>query len=240
MLDNAKRKAALLLHRFLQYWTTRAVKEQPRIDPTVYVMPNAYVSAEVAVGRYSYIRGGAQLESGSVGAFCSIAPDVLIGGDEHPLDAVSTHPFWYSPGGLTVPTGPGEDGGASLWSQPKPAPIIGNDVWIGAGAKVMRGAVIEDGAVIGAGAIVTGHIPAYAIAVGIPAKVVRYRFEPAQCERLRQTRWWEWPEAKIRENRRLFGDADAFLSGFEDEQRSSEESGRETGRLNGIRKGAAL
>ncbi|RIE05390.1 hypothetical protein [Cohnella faecalis] len=78
MLDNAKRKAALLLHRFLQYWTTRAVKEQPRIDPTVYVMPNAYVSAEVAVGRYSYIRGGAQLESGSVGAFCSIAPDVLI------------------------------------------------------------------------------------------------------------------------------------------------------------------
>lgn len=52
---------------------------------------------------------------------------------------------------------------------------IGNDVWIGAGAKVLAGVTIGDGAVIGANAVVTRDIPDFAIAVGCPAKVIRYR-----------------------------------------------------------------
>lgn len=52
---------------------------------------------------------------------------------------------------------------------------IGSDVWVGAGAKVLKGVTIHDGAVIGANAVVTHDIPANAIAVGIPAKVLKYR-----------------------------------------------------------------
>ncbi len=53
--------------------------------------------------------------------------------------------------------------------------VIGNDVWIGAGAKILMNSHIGDGAVIGANAVVTGDIPGDAIAVGIPARVIKYR-----------------------------------------------------------------
>jgi acetyltransferase-like isoleucine patch superfamily enzyme len=52
---------------------------------------------------------------------------------------------------------------------------IGNDVWIGANCSILGGVTIGDGAIIGAGSVVTKDIPAYAIAVGNPAKVKKYR-----------------------------------------------------------------
>jgi len=53
--------------------------------------------------------------------------------------------------------------------------VIGNDVWIGAGVKILMNYHIGDGAIIGANAVVTGDIPSNAIAVGIPARVIKYR-----------------------------------------------------------------
>lgn len=53
--------------------------------------------------------------------------------------------------------------------------VVGNDVWIGAGAKILMNCHIGDGAIIGANAVVTGDIPPNAIAVGIPARVIKYR-----------------------------------------------------------------
>ncbi len=53
--------------------------------------------------------------------------------------------------------------------------VIGNDVWVGAGAKILAGVRVGDGAVIGAGAVVTKDVPANSIAVGIPAKVIKER-----------------------------------------------------------------
>ncbi|MDI4644167.1 CatB-related O-acetyltransferase [Cohnella hashimotonis] len=208
-LKKLKKTVALRLHAFLQYWTTQNVQNQPLIHETAFILPLAKVSPSVSVGRYSYVRGGALIDSGSVGAFCSIGPNVLIGGDDHPLDAVSTHPFWYCEDGLTMPR---EAAGEPGWTQPKPAPVIGNDVWIGAGAQVLRGAIVEDGAVIGAGAIVTGRVPAYAIVVGAPAKVARYRFGVEQRERLLRSRWWEKEADEIARIRHLFADPQAFLS----------------------------
>ena len=52
---------------------------------------------------------------------------------------------------------------------------IGSDVWIGAGATILPGVIIGNGAVIGANAVVANDIPEYAIAIGIPAKVIKYR-----------------------------------------------------------------
>jgi len=52
---------------------------------------------------------------------------------------------------------------------------IGNDVWIGAGAKILGNVNIADGCVVGAGAVVTKDLPPYAIAVGVPAKIIGYR-----------------------------------------------------------------
>jgi len=74
---------------------------------------------------------------------------------------------------------------------------IGSDVWIGARAIILPDVTIGDGAIIGAGAVVTRNIPPYAVAVGSPAKVVHYRFEPQIIAALLRIRWWDWPRQKI-------------------------------------------
>ncbi|TGV65023.1 CatB-related O-acetyltransferase, partial [Mesorhizobium sp. M00.F.Ca.ET.158.01.1.1] len=75
---------------------------------------------------------------------------------------------------------------------------VGHDVWIGARAIILSGVTIGNGAVIGAGAIVTGGIPPYAIAVGNPARILRYRFAPDVIDRLQSLKWWDWSDDLIR------------------------------------------
>ncbi len=75
----------------------------------------------------------------------------------------------------------------------------------------MQGVTIGDGAVIGAGAVVTKDIPPYAVAVGIPARVTRYRFKKEQINALLQFKWWERDEAWLAEHAGLFGNIEEFL-----------------------------
>ena len=76
---------------------------------------------------------------------------------------------------------------------------VGNDVWIGAKSTIMSGVTIGDGAIIGSTATVAKDVPPYAIVVGNPGKVVKYRFTQAQIDGLMQIQWWDWEEEKIKE-----------------------------------------
>lgn len=92
---------------------------------------------------------------------------------------------------------------------------IGNDVWIGARVVILSGVTIGDGAIVGAGAVVTRDIPPYAIAVGVPARVIRYRCNEEQTRKLQQIAWWNWAEEKIAENLDYFyGGIDKFVERF--------------------------
>lgn len=92
--------------------------------------------------------------------------------------------------------------------------IIGNDVWIGDNVCLMGGVRIGNGAVIGANAVVAKDIPPYAVAVGNPARVVKYRFDEETIRRLQKIKWWNWPLEKIEAHRAFLegGDMEGFLA----------------------------
>lgn len=163
----------------------------------------------VKIGRFSYIthsRMGSHSYTGpntmvlhsTIGKFCSISWGVTIGAGEHDFHRVTSHSFLYDPSeGLL--------NGQSAWYNRFELPCeIGNDVWIGANATVLRGARVGDGAVIGANALVRSDIPPYAIAVGVPAKVIRYRFPEKMVCRLLSIAWWNLPDNVIRDHTELF------------------------------------
>ena len=78
--------------------------------------------------------------------------------------------------------------------------IIGNDVWISRGAHIMSGVFIGNGAVIGAHTVVAKNVPPYAIVVGNPARIIKYRFDPETIRKLQAIRWWNWSLEKIHEH----------------------------------------
>jgi acyl-[acyl carrier protein]--UDP-N-acetylglucosamine O-acyltransferase len=95
---------------------------------------------------------------------------------------------------------------------------IGNDVFIGMNVTVLDGVTIGDGAVIGAGCVVSKDVPPYAIVVGCPMQILRYRFPEDLRRRLAAVRWWDFSEDDLRLIERHFFDVEAFVSLCEERQ----------------------
>lgn len=140
-----------------------------------------------SIGDYSYIEMGCRISDADVGRFSAIAPYTLVGLAEHPTSGyVSMHPAFYR-----RVEGFGFDFVAEDQRSELTRTRIGNDVWLGAGVCVRSGVTIGDGAAIGAGAVVTRDVPPYAIYAGVPARLVRYRFDDETIAFLREFRWWD-------------------------------------------------
>ena len=92
---------------------------------------------------------------------------------------------------------------------------IGNDVFIGANVTILDGVTIGDGAVIGAGAVVSKDIPPYAIAVGCPIEIKRYRLTEKQIAAMERIQWWNWEEEKLKDVKNLFVDIDKFIAKYD-------------------------
>ena len=89
---------------------------------------------------------------------------------------------------------------------------IGNDVWIGGHSTVLPGVTIGDGAIIGAGAVVSKDIPPYAIAVGCPIRIIKYRFDEETIQQFLDLKWWDKGEDCLKLVEKHFLDPAEFLN----------------------------
>lgn len=157
-----------------------------KIGMNAHILGNSIINKST-IGNYSYCNRNVLIQNATIGNYCSIASEVIVGLGNHPLNLFSTATIFYkSKNTLNIKLLDKD----YEFDEYKPI-IIENDVWIGTRAIIMDGITIGTGAVIAAGAVVTKDVPPYAIVAGVPAKILKYRFDANQIERLLESKWWE-------------------------------------------------
>jgi phosphonate metabolism protein (transferase hexapeptide repeat family) len=154
----------------------------------------------VDFGDFSYTGPWCIAQNAIIGKFSNIAAMVRIGPTDHPMDRPSLHHFTYR----RALYGFGQDDGDFFAARKARVTRIGHDTWIGHGAIIMPGVNVGDGAVIGSGAVVTKDLPAYCVAVGVPAKPIRRRFAEREADALARIAWWDWDHGTIQSRARDF------------------------------------
>lgn len=168
------------------------------------------------VGFATYMGNNSNFVNCSIGRFCSIAENSHVQAAIHPSIFVSSYPGFINTIN-DLPFGKGTTQFKELVRCSNNRFCnIGNDVWIGERVIIKGGVTIGDGAIIGMGSIVTKNVPPYAIVAGVPAKIIRYRFDNNIIEALLRIRWWNWPIEKIKNNRNDFANVEAFVNKYDD------------------------
>ncbi|MES2111607.1 MAG: CatB-related O-acetyltransferase [Bacteroidota bacterium] len=145
-----------------------------------------------SVGAHTYIQKRSTVVNATIGKYCSIASNVAIGPGVHKTDGVSTHPAFYLKNTPLLKTYSKKDSFES-----SRATSIGNDVWIGEGVTIIDGLKVGTGAIIAAGAVVTKDVPDYAIVGGVPAKLIKYRFNELYIQKLLESKWWDLSDSEL-------------------------------------------
>lgn len=158
------------------------------------------------IGKYSYINSNSIVSYSVIGKFTSIGANCSIGTPNHPIEYLSTSPFTYNELSSNKSNIFGFTSSFDTYSKKT---LIGNDCWIGNNVVIMQGVSIGDGVIIGAGAVVTKDIESYSIAVGVPAKVIKKRFNDEKLNYLIENKiekWWEFEEKEIKKMYKYFNE----------------------------------
>lgn len=202
-----------ILNKFLYYYSKAILHVQIsslrdcELSSNVKICPRCNL-IRVKIGRYSYMSVYNTISDTSIGSFCSIGSYCTIGGGVHPLNHVSSSPLFYDKHNIFNT----EEFSSEATILKQPQTIIGNDVWVGDMAFIKAGVTVGDGAVIGAHSVVTKDVPPYAIVAGVPANVIKYRFDEETIKILQESNWCNWPDEKLKTHKELFSDIKAFVS----------------------------
>ena len=146
---------------------------------------------------YSYVGMNSVIMHSDIGKFCSLSWGVTIGPGNHDYSRISSHDFLYN-------NFYNLNSNEVVYNRFEQRTVIGNDVWIGTNVTVVNGVKIGHGAVIGANTIVTKDVPPYAIVVGNPGRILKYRFDEETIEELLDLKWWDLEYGILKDNFKVF------------------------------------
>lgn len=167
---------------------------------------NKSLESQIEIGLMSYISGISRIYGNGklkIGSFTSIADgfEVLTSNYSHPTHLTSTYNF----SGNQRIVEEGLQFATEFENKPANKNCnIGNDVWIGKDVTIMNNLDIANGSVVGMKSLVTKNTNMYGIYAGIPARLIRYRFEIDKINELSRLKWWDWDLNKIKDNSNLF------------------------------------
>lgn len=163
-----------------------------------------------SLGDYSYLSGFNIVVNTTIGKFCSIGSFVSICTGSHPTSVfASTSPVFYA-------KNPHSFADQEFFKESGTVQI-GHDVWIGSNVVIVDNVTIGTGVIIAAGAVVVNDVPPYAIIGGVPAKLIRMRFDDTTIAALLASNWWEKDETWFRENYKLMHNAENLLNNLAQE-----------------------
>lgn len=196
----------------------KRLTEQPTVHPSASIVRSRLGSwtdigpgvsiVDSEAGDYTYFAGDASAIYTTIGKFCSIASHVRINPGNHPMWRVTQHHATYR----RVQYGLDSRDDESFFDWRKAKRVnIGHDVWLGHGVIVMPGVSIGTGAAIGSGAVVTKDVPPYAVAAGIPARIIRKRFDDETIGKLLNSAWWDWDREILEQRFQDLLDIERFM-----------------------------
>ena len=164
-----------------------------------------------SMGYGSYLGSNCEMRA-NIGRFTSIASYVRSHRGVHPLTSpyVTTCPMFYS----TQKQNGKTFANRMLFNEFRKPATIGNDVWVGENVFFTGDITIGDGSVVLAGSVVTKDVPPYAIVGGVPAKVLKYRYDAATISFLLNLKWWNLDLEWLHQNWELLCDLDKLKSYF--------------------------
>lgn len=191
MLFSWLKKIVVLFYRIYRYFL-RSYDFKKR---DVRIAKGSYISRDTSVGDCTRINNVSYISECDIGAFCAIGGRLVVRGSNHSTNTINLQ-AWAQKEII--------QSDLKVVGHRKRRVTIGNGVWIGDSVTVVPGACIGNGAVIGAGSVVTKSIPPYSVAVGNPAKVIRYRFPPEVIDLVKDIHWWDWDYKEIRRLKEFF------------------------------------